>query len=138
MRWTAQAAACLVAIALAGCGPRDRTRDNGAGTGGGPGTETGAMSDTRAAPGNPDMTHDTTGMGGMTADTGQQGMSSDTARTGSSMRSDSGQRNQTGSGVTDSRGKSTLGTDASTNRPDRGQPVTSKGDTIYPGMDSAR
>jgi hypothetical protein len=68
MRWTTQAAACLVALALAGCGPPDRSRDTGPATGG-PGTETGTMGDTGAAPGNPDMTRDTTGMGGMPADT---------------------------------------------------------------------
>ena len=109
MRWTTQAAACLVAIALAGCGPRDRTRDSGAAAGGGPGTETGTMSDTGGTAAQPDMTHDTTGMGGMPADTAQRGTSTDT--------------NQTESGVTDSSGKSTLG--------------TSKGDTINAGVDSA-
>jgi hypothetical protein len=138
MRWTTQAAACLVAMALAGCGPRDGTRDTGAAPGAGTGTETGTMSDTSAVPGNPDMTRDTTGMGGMTADTGQQGISSDTARTGNRMRSDSGQHNQTESGVTDSSGTSTLGKDAAKTRPDQSQPVTSKGDTINPGVDSAR
>jgi hypothetical protein len=137
MRWTTQAAACLVATALAACGPRDRTRDTGAAPGAGTGTETGAMSDTTRS-GNPDMTRDTTGMGGMTADTGQQGTSSDTARTGNPMRSDSGRHNQTESGVTDSSGTSTLGKDAAKTRPDQSQPVTSKGDTINPGVDSAR
>ena len=44
---------------------------------------------------------------------------------------------QTQSGVTDSSGQSTLGKDAQKTRPDQGQPVTSKGDTINPGVDSA-
>ena len=71
MRWTTQAAACLVAMAIAGCGPRDRSHDTGAAAGGGPGTETGSMSDTTAVA-QPDMTRDTTGMGGMPADTVNQ------------------------------------------------------------------
>ena len=45
--------------------------------------------------------------------------------------------NQTESGVTDSSGQSTLGTGVEKTRPDQGQPVTSKGDTINPGVDSS-
>jgi hypothetical protein len=44
---------------------------------------------------------------------------------------------QTQSGVTDSSGESTLGKDVEKTRPDQGQPVTSKGDTINAGVDSA-
>ena len=44
---------------------------------------------------------------------------------------------QTQSGVTDSSGQSTLGKDVEKTRPDQGQPVTSKGDTINQGVDSA-
>ena len=44
--------------------------------------------------------------------------------------------NQTESGVTDSTGQSTLGKGAEQTRPDQGQPVTSKGDTLNPGIDS--
>ena len=44
---------------------------------------------------------------------------------------------QTQSGVTDSTGQSTLGKDVEKTRPDQGQPVTSKGDTLNPGVDSA-
>ncbi len=128
MRWTTQAAACLVALALAGCGPRDRTHDTGAAPGGGPGTETGSMSDTSGTAAQPDMTRDTTGMGGMPADTAPAPKSSDNA----------GGQNQTESGVTDSSGESTLGADAQKTRPDQSQPVTSKGDTINPGVDSAQ
>jgi hypothetical protein len=41
--------------------------------------------------------------------------------------------------VTNSRtGKSTLGPGVTKTRPDQGQPVTSKGDTINSGVDSAR
>lgn len=45
--------------------------------------------------------------------------------------------NQTESGMTDSTGQSTLGKGAEQTRPDQGQPVTSKGDTINRGVDSA-
>jgi len=46
-------------------------------------------------------------------------------------------KDQTQSGVTDSSGKSTLGKGVEKTRPDQGQPVTSKGDTINAGVDSA-
>jgi hypothetical protein len=55
----------------------------------------------------------------------------------STAMSDSAKANQTKSGVTDSSGKSTLGPGATKTRPDQGQPVTSKGDTINPGVDSS-
>lgn len=45
-------------------------------------------------------------------------------------------RNQTESGVTDSTGASTPGKGVERTRPDQGQPVTSKGDTINTGVDS--
>jgi hypothetical protein len=44
---------------------------------------------------------------------------------------------QTQSGVTDSSGQSTLGKEVEKTRPDQGQPVTSKGDTINQGVDGA-
>ena len=56
--------------------------------------------------------------------------------TGAMARSDT-TTDQTQSGVTDSSGRSTLGKDAQKTRPDQGQPVTAKGDTINPGVDSA-
>jgi len=43
---------------------------------------------------------------------------------------------QTQSGMTDSTGQSTLGKNVQKTRPDQGQPVTSKGDTLSPGVDS--
>jgi hypothetical protein len=46
--------------------------------------------------------------------------------------------NQTESGVTDSSGQSTLGGGVEKTRPDQGQPVTSKGDTINAGVDSSK
>ena len=46
-------------------------------------------------------------------------------------------KDQTQSGVTDSSGQSTLGKGVEQTRPDQGQPVTSKGDTINAGVDSA-
>jgi len=51
--------------------------------------------------------------------------------------SDSASANQTESGMTDSTGKSTLGAGAEKTRPDQGQPVTAKGDTVNAGVDSA-
>src|SRR5215213_7837467 len=51
--------------------------------------------------------------------------------------SDSANARQDQSGVTDSSGQSTLGKDVTKTRPDQGQPVTSKGDTINQGVDSA-
>ena len=51
--------------------------------------------------------------------------------------SDSTTGNQTESGMTDSSGQSTLGSEAEKTRPDQGQPVTSKGDTLNPGIDSS-
>ena len=110
--------------------------------------ETGATGDTAAAPALPDMSRDTTGMGGM-GDTGAPAGAAgrDTASGGNRMHPDtsgagagqaSNERNQTESGVTDSSGHSTLGENAAKTRPDQGQPVTSKGDTINAGVDSTR
>ena len=50
---------------------------------------------------------------------------------------DSASINQTESGMTDSSGRSTLGPGAEKTRPDQGQPVTSKGDTVNRGVDSS-
>jgi hypothetical protein len=50
---------------------------------------------------------------------------------------DSAKINQTESGMTDSSGRSTLGPGAEKSRPDQGQPVTSKGDTVNRGVDSS-
>lgn len=112
MRWTTQAAAAIVAMALAGCNGNDRN-DRGAGASG-TGMESGAMPDTAAAV--------------LPADTAHNGATPDSAKA-----------NQTKSGVTDTKtGQSTLGPGATKTRPDQGQPVTSKGDTINRGVDSAR
>lgn len=51
--------------------------------------------------------------------------------------SDSAAGNQTESGVVDSSGQSTLGPGVEQTRPDQGQPVTSKGDTVNTGVDSS-
>jgi hypothetical protein len=88
-------------------------------------------------------------MSGMSSDTGRNGgrLHSDTnnPRTGAGARSsmgangtsDSAKGNQTKSGVTDTKtGKSTLGKGVTKTRPDQGQPVTSKGDTVSSGPDS--
>lgn len=139
MRWTSQAAAGLLAMALAGCsGGRNRTT----GTVGG-GNETGAAMDT----GGMGATPMDTAMSGMQHDTAMgarrdTGMSGDTGASPSRRRADSASgntgRDQTQSGMTSDTGKSTLGPGVTKTRPDQGQPVTSKGDTINPGVDSAR
>ncbi len=49
---------------------------------------------------------------------------------------DSAVGNQTESGVVDSSGQSTLGPEVEKTRPDQGEPVTSKGDTINTAVDS--
>lgn len=57
--------------------------------------------------------------------------------TSSAGIADSAKANQTESGMTDSSGQSTLGPEAEKTRPDQGQPVTSKGDTVNSGVDSS-
>jgi hypothetical protein len=52
------------------------------------------------------------------------------------MANDSAKANQTKSGVVNSSGQSVTGDTVTKTRPDQGQPVTSKGDTINPGVDS--
>jgi hypothetical protein len=52
------------------------------------------------------------------------------------MASDSAKANQTKTGVTNSSGASVTGDTVTRTRPDQGQPVTSKGDTLNPGVDS--
>jgi len=113
-------------MALAGCNGNNRSGQN-AGTGG-TGTETGTGTMT-----------DTTGMSGTgtSSDTAAGVRPADTAHNGATP--DSAKANQTKSGVTNTEtGKSTLGPGATRTRPDQGQPVTSKGDTINRGVDSAR
>jgi hypothetical protein len=91
---------------------------------------------------------DTSGMShGMSSDTAQAdaGMhnmngSSSTSGSASTSTGDttgSAKGNQTKSGVTNTKtGKSTLGKGVTKTRPDQGQPVTSKGDTVSSGADS--
>jgi hypothetical protein len=52
------------------------------------------------------------------------------------MANDSARANQTKSGVIDSSGASVTGDTVTKTRPDQSQPVTSKGDTLNPGVDS--
>jgi hypothetical protein len=120
----------LTAALIAGCGGDRRNTDTGT-TGG---AESGTMQGGAGTATDTAMrSTDTTGI--QPGATG--GMSSDTARTGSRMHNDSAKGNQTKSGVTDTRtGKSTLGEGVTQTRPDQGQPVTSKGDTVRSGGDS--
>jgi hypothetical protein len=140
MKWTPWLFGSLTAVLVAGCGGDRRNTDTG--------TTSGAASDSSTMQGGaPGAAMDTSGMSART-DTGMAGnMNSDSARTGSRMHSDSGAAgnsssagtpsNQTKSGVTNTRtGKSTLGKGVTKTRPDQGQPVTSKGDTIRSGGDS--
>jgi hypothetical protein len=137
----------LIAAFIAGCGGPKR---NDTGVAGGATTDTSTMqtgaAGTMADTGMNART-DTTGMSAR-SDTGMMGqMNSDSARTGSRMHKDTSaagrssstgaKSNQTKSGVTDTRtGKSTLGKGVTRTRPDQGQPVTSKGDTLRSGGDS--
>jgi hypothetical protein len=113
MTWQSHAVVAALAAVLVGCGPRESgSRDNS-------GSSTSGMA-------NPPITTDTASTGGTT----------DTALTGAatrfdSARSDSAKGTQTKSGVTNTKtGKSTTGSGVTKTRPDQGQPVTSKGDTI--------
>jgi hypothetical protein len=87
----------------------------------------GKSMDTMAKPDESAVANDTT-----QNTSGYQGQQRDT-----SMTTADSTGNQTKSGVTDSSGTSTLGPGATRTRPDQGQPVTSKGDTINPGVDSS-
>lgn len=137
MRWISQASACLLAVALAaGCnGQRD---NRNAGTAGSP-NETGSMSDTTHMSDTSAMAPGAAGTNVTPSDTGMAadtGMKRDTSRSAAGAPS---AKNQTESGTTNSStGKSTLGPGVTKTRPDQGQPVTSKGDTVNPGVDSAR
>jgi hypothetical protein len=153
MKWTPLILGSLYLAGIAACSG-NRGDNSGAGTAGS-GTESGSMQ--KGASG---MMTDTamSGGGGGVGDTaavrsdsstrsGATGssMKSDTTGsassnrtgTGKAWRSDSAKGNQTKSGVTNTKtGKSTLGKGVITTRPDQGQPVTSKGDTIKGGSDT--
>jgi hypothetical protein len=130
------AAPTLAVLLLLACGPKHQ--DSGANAG----NESGAMSggtgqmDTTSMPADTGTMRTDTAMpadtGTMRSDTAMSSSSSDTAATRSGTSShDSAKANQTKSGVTNTEtGKSTLGPGATKTRPDQGQPVTSKGDTI--------
>lgn len=128
MRWQSQAVAAVLATMLIGCGPRDNAgRDTG--TAGDPADSPSGMTSS------PGMT-DTTSVGG-TAGTGAD-TGSDTSMTGRRAPSDSAKGNQSESGVTNTEtGKATTGGGVTKTRPDQGQPVTSKGDTVSRTADSA-
>lgn len=124
MRCTPWIWAPLSVALIAGCNGDRRNNDTGM-------REGAAISDTAVPSG------DTSAM--------TQGMSSDTAHAdtgmhaapGATTRADSAKANQTKSGVTNTRtGKSTLGKGVTRTRPDQGQPVTSKGDTLSAGADT--
>jgi hypothetical protein len=140
MKWTAQASACLAVMLLAACNGNRNNRNAGAPSG----TESGSMSDTgrmssdtgmRSTGG---MSSDTTRSGMTRSDTSAMNRSDTTSGRSSRTHSDTAKSNQTKSGVTNTKtGKSTLGPGVTKTRPDQGQPVTSKGDTINKGVDSS-
>lgn len=135
----------LTAALMVGCGGDRRNNDNSAA---GIGTETGTMQGGAATTDTAMSSSDTSGMShGMSsdtahADTGMHDMNHSSTPSGSASRptggtADSAKGNQTKSGVTDTKtGKSTLGKSVTKTRPDQGQPVTSKGDTVSSGPDS--
>jgi len=130
MRYTSWIWAPVTLALVAGCGGERRTNDTGTTSG----TESGTMQGTATTP-------DTAVPSGDTSAT-TQGMSSDTAHADAGMHghmtSDSGKANQTKSGVTNTKtGKSTMGKGVTRTRPDQGQPVTSKGDTVSAGADTS-
>ena len=95
----------------------------------GPGVER-----TRADQGQPVTSKGDTINMGVDSATGQARGAQDSNGTG---QADSVAANQTESGVTDSSGQSTLGPEVEKTRPDQGQPVNSKGDTVNMGVDSS-
>jgi hypothetical protein len=127
----------LTVALIAGCGGDRRNTDTG--TAGGTGTETGTMQNEAGT------SYTAIPSRGTGANTGT--MNSDTAHADAGMHgdmhqqgagaSDSAKANQTKSGVTNTEtGKSTLGKGVTRTRPDQGQPVTSKGDTVSAGADT--
>ena len=116
------AAPSLAVLLMVGCGGPNRN-DAGAGS------ESGAMP---GGTGQMDTTSMPADSGTMETDTGMSSPGTTDTSAGQSDTASTGSKaNQTKSGVTDTRtGKSTLGTGATKTRPDQGQPVTSKGDTI--------
>ena len=130
MRCTSWLLGPLTVALIAGCGGSKRNTDTGTA---GSGSETGTM--------NGATTTDTAIPSGDTS-AASQGISSDTAHADAGMHhdmsaSDSAKGNQTKSGVTNTKtGKSTLGKGVTRTRPDQGQPVTSKGDTVSAGADT--
>ena len=122
---------------IAGCGGERRNNDNStAGTG----TETGTMQGGAATTDSAMSSSDTSGMSqGMSSDTAHGDMNHTTPTTGAAPTSGSKsvKGNQTKSGVTNTKtGKSTMGKGVTKTRPDQGQPVSSKGDTVSSGPDS--
>ena len=135
----------LTVALIAGCGGERRNNDNSAA---GTGTETGTMQGGAATTDTAMMSSDTSSMShGMSSDTAhadagmhdmnRSSSTSGSAPTATGSTTDSAKGNQTKSGVTNTKtGKSTLGKGVTKTRPDQGQPVTSKGDTVSSGPDS--
>jgi hypothetical protein len=85
-----------------------------------------------------DTLHGQSGAGAVSSPQDTLGPRPAAGDTSAAGMSDSAKAKQSKSGVTDTKtGQSTLGPDVTKTRPDQGQPVTSKGDTINPGIDSS-
>jgi hypothetical protein len=127
----------LLVAAVAACGGNrgDNAGDGAAGSGTETGTMQGGAVDTGTSGGGGGGVGDTAPVmsDSATSPGATGGTSADTARrTGTSSKG-----NQTESGVTDAKtGKSTLGKGVTTTRPDQGEAVTSKGDTVRRANDS--
>src|SRR3954468_14655315 len=114
----------LAALLLLGCGGPNR-QAGGANTG----NESGAVPGGASQMDTTSMPADT---GAMRTDTGMStGTASDTSAAPSGAATTGSKANQTKAGVHDTKnGKSPRGPGVTKTRPDRGQPVTSKGDTV--------
>jgi hypothetical protein len=138
MKWTQLmvGSLCMAVVACNG-NKGDDTNSGSAGTGSESGSmqngASGTATDTMTMMGSDTASMQSGASGTTSGATG--GTSTDTARSrstaGTPGSSDSAKGNQTKSGVTNTKtGKSTLGKGVTQTRPDQGQPVTSKGDTI--------
>jgi hypothetical protein len=126
--------------AAAGTSSETGTMQNGAGTTDTAMTSTGTDTSTGSMRGmSSDTAHADAGMhSDMNRSGSSQAGATGAGRTGQAGSSDSAKGNQTKSGVTNTKtGKSTLGKGVTRTRPDQGQPVTSKGDTISAGADTS-
>jgi hypothetical protein len=117
-----------VAAVLAACSKGDRT--NAMDTTSAGGNIAPAATDTTGMGGS-NMSHDTSmGSSNMNRGSDSGAMRSDSSRMGGAAGTSDSVRNQTQSGVTTPKGKSTLGPNVGKTSPTSSEPVTAKGDTL--------